>query len=84
MSDDKITKLPVKPKADTGHLMLVPPPAGCNHYPASFEVDLDGGRCKCKSCGGEVSPIFVLKMLMQEESRWNRTREAYGDGVGLS
>ena len=49
MSDDKITQLPVKPKADTGHLMLVPPPAdGCRHFPASYEIDVDGGKCKCK------------------------------------
>ena len=80
MSDDKITQLPVKPKADTGHLMLVPPPAdGCRHFPASYEIDVDGGKCKCKKCGGEVSPWFVLEKLMHHESTWNRTREAYQD-----
>ena len=80
MSHDKITPLPVKPKADTGHLMLVPPPyEGCKHLGVSFEVDVDGGKCKCKTCGGEVSPWFVLKALMQRESQWNRTREAYQD-----
>lgn len=79
MTDDKITTLPIKPKADTGHLMLVPPSAGCPHFPANYEIDVDAGRCRCKICGGEVSPWFVLKMLMHHESTWNRTREAYQD-----
>lgn len=77
MADEKVTQLPVKPKVATGNLMLVPPPPGCSHFGAGFEVDVDAGKCKCKRCGGEVSPMFVLKMLMQAESRWNQTRESY-------
>lgn len=78
MADDKVSKLPVKPKPGTGNLMLVPPPANkCTHFNASFEVDVDAGECTCKRCGEKVTPIFVLNELMRLESTWNRTREAY-------
>jgi hypothetical protein len=61
-----------------GRLMLVPPPFGrCIHFNTSFEIDEDAGKCKCLGCGEEVSPMFVLKALMNMESRWMRTREAY-------
>lgn len=61
-----------------GKLMLVPPPFGkCIHFNTSFEVDEDAGKCKCLGCGEEVSPMFVLKALMQLESRWMRTRAGY-------
>lgn len=80
MDDDKIKTLPVKPKAETGRLMLVPPPReGCNHFQASFEIDVVGCKCKCLACGGEVSPWFVLNRMMDKECTWNRTREAYKD-----
>ena len=63
-----------------GSLMLVPPPFGkCIHFNTSFEVDMDAGKCKCLGCGEEVSPMFVLKRLMQDESQWMRTRAAYQD-----
>lgn len=76
--DEKITTLPVKRKAPTGNLMLVPPPVTkCHHYNASFEVDVDAGECTCSKCGGKVTPMFVLQQLMHHESRWNRTREEY-------
>ncbi len=79
MSDDKITELPVKRRKETGKLMLIPKRDGCIHFPASFEIDVNGNKCKCKLCGGEVSPWFVLEKLMQNESRWNQTREAYNE-----
>ena len=76
--DDNVTTLPLKRRTDTGKLMLLPPPANkCSHYNASFEVDEDSGECTCLKCGGKVTPIFVLKILMHHESRWNKTREAY-------
>lgn len=76
--NDKIKDIGIKPKDQTGELFLVPPPQSkCNHLMTSFEVDVDAGKCWCKACGEEVSPIFVLEKLMHQESRWNRSREAY-------
>lgn len=76
-----VAVLPVKHKAPpSGDLMLIPPPASkCIHFNTSFEVDEDAGKCTCKGCGEEVSPMFVLKRLMQLESRWMRTRSAHQD-----
>jgi hypothetical protein len=76
-----ILKLPVKPALPRdGSLFLVPPPASmCIHFNGPFEVDEDGGKCKCLRCGGEVTPMFVLHQLMRQESQWVRTRAAYLD-----
>ncbi len=80
MSDDKIPVLPVKHKAELRHLTLVPPErAGCLHYPAQFTVDVNAAKCFCRKCNAEVSPMFVLERLMNQESQWNRTRESYQD-----
>lgn len=63
-----------------GNPFLVPVPySACRHQFTTFVVDVDGGKCTCKACGGEVTPMFVLEKLMQQESRWMRTRAAYQD-----
>lgn len=75
---NKVTALPVTPRLEAGDLMLVPPPATkCSHTLASFTVDLQAGKCWCRDCGEEVSPLFVLHELMQKESRWSRAREQH-------
>ena len=81
MNDDDVIKLHVRNKRqDDGKLFLVPPPREkCKHYKGPFEVDDDAGTCKCMECGDDVSPMFVLKRLMNKESQWNRTREKYQD-----
>lgn len=78
VSGENILALPVKPREPVGERFLVEVPyAQCQHYRGPFEVDERAGKCKCLTCGGEVSPMFVLKHLMQQESQWMRTREAY-------
>jgi hypothetical protein len=72
-----ILQLPVKPKEPIGELFLAPAPQPCCHFPPAFFVDPDAGKCFCRRCKGEVAPMFVLEQLMKQESRWNRTREAY-------
>lgn len=76
-----VVTLPTKDAVPrNGELFLVAPPFGkCQHYNASFEVDVKAGKCKCRACDDEVSPMFVLERLMNEESRWNQTRSAYMD-----
>lgn len=77
--DTKVVMLGVKPKpSPDSPLFLVPPPAeGCQHHFGPFEVDVRAGKCRCRACNGEVSPIFVLERLMHDESRWNRGRKAF-------
>jgi len=66
-----------KKRPDDKGLMLVPPAVACRHQLASFTVDVDAGKCTCRTCGGDVSPMFVLEQLMRHESQWQQTRSAY-------
>jgi hypothetical protein len=76
-----ILQLPVKPRLPVNdERFLVPVPhSKCIHFRGPFQVDPKGGRCVCKGCGEEVSPMFVLEQLMNQESQWMRTRAAYQD-----
>lgn len=78
---DNVRALPVTPRpAPEEGAMLQPVPATkCHHHLASFEVDVDAGKCRCKRCGDEVSPMFVLERLMLQESRWMQTMRTYQD-----
>lgn len=71
--------LPVKPRepADDTRMLAPVPDQLCNHWNTSFEIDEVAAKCTCKACGTEVSAMFVLKRLMEIESRWMRTRAAY-------
>lgn len=78
--DDSIVEFPKPKKNDDKGLFLVPPPvAKCKHLFGPFTVDHDAGKCLCNACGEEVSPYFVLKKLMEQESRWMENRERYKD-----
>lgn len=88
--DDKVKKLPVKFKAppapDMPMLKVVQWDGKCNH---SFHVD--GGKVRdahyliregeteveCGLCGTRLDPMFVLRRLANEETRWERTRQQY-------
>jgi hypothetical protein len=80
VSGENILTLPVKKRQPVGEGFLQPVPYGkCGHRNGPFEVDVKGGKCKCLSCGDEVSPMFVLENLMNQESQWMRTRASYLD-----
>lgn len=78
---DNVHALPVKPRPspDEGAMLQPVPVTQCQHLLAAFTIDVDGGKCFCQRCKGEVSPMFVLEKLMQQESRWMRTMETYQD-----
>lgn len=60
--------------------MLVPvDPSKCLHLRVTYEVDLRAGKCRCRACQAEVSPMFVLEQLMHEESHWMQSRASYQD-----
>lgn len=78
VSGDNILMLPVKPREPVAERFLEAVPySACSHLFGPFIVDDKAGKCTCKKCGAEVSAMFVLERLMQQESRWMRTREAY-------
>lgn len=78
MSDD-VVFLPVKNKRDDNVPFLVPATDKCKHYSGPFVVNSAAGKCFCKACGEEVSPMLVLERLMQQESRWMENRKKYMD-----
>lgn len=81
IDDATVTALPVKPRPalEDAPMLQAVPYSHCKHYLAAFTVDSVAGKCFCKDCGGEVSPMFVLEQLMKQESQWMRTRAAYQD-----
>lgn len=78
---ENIVELPVKvrPSLDEQPFLQPVPHTKCRHFRGPFEIDLDAGKCRCKECGEEVAPMFVLKQLMRQESTWLSTRAAYQD-----
>lgn len=78
--DATVVQLPVKHRNLEGGPMLNPVPfSKCTHWKGPFEVDVDGGKCKCLSCDAEVSPMFVLESLMRKESQWMQAHDRYHD-----
>jgi hypothetical protein len=82
VSGTNILELPVKKlqPLEEQPFLLPPPAAGCGHW-RGFTVDEKAGKCFCRECKGEVSPMFVLGRLMNQESRWRQTLEKYQDAM---
>lgn len=76
---DNLLRLNVRNKrADEAGPQLVSVEAtACRHCNTQYVIDLKAGKCRCNACGSELSPMFVLEQLMNEESRWRQTRVAY-------
>jgi hypothetical protein len=68
-----------RPNLEDGPMLRPVEPGRCSHHFANYEVDIDGGKCKCLRCGEEITPFFVLAELMREESKWWRARATYQD-----
>lgn len=80
IDDPKVVSLPVNPRQDPeGRFLVEVPYSRCHHLRASFEIDPDAAKCRCKECGDEVSPMFVLEQLMKVESRWMQAHDRYQD-----
>ncbi len=78
---ENIVQLPVghKPPPEQGSYLRPVPYGVCMHWRGPYEVDIPGAKCKCLQCGAEVSAIFVLQQLMNDESQWKRERAVYQD-----
>lgn len=78
-TDGGVVRLPVQHKAPPNEerMLVAVPYANCQHLRGPYTVDVKAGKCVCRQCGCEVSPMFVLEQLMHEESQWMSTRRAY-------
>jgi formylmethanofuran dehydrogenase subunit E len=78
---DNVHALPVKPRPspEEGAMLQAVPVTQCQHLFATYTIDLNAGKCICKRCSGDVTPMFVLEQLMKKESQWMRTMATYQD-----
>lgn len=77
-SSDKVTVLPVQFKQPPGDdaPFLVVEPGRCGHY-GPFAVNDRLDTVTCKACGERLNPMYVLKLLAQQETRWHLMRQTY-------
>jgi ribosomal protein S27E len=52
---------------------------GCAHLNTTFRFREGETEVTCGACGTKLDPMFVLKQLATEESRWFNNRDRYQD-----
>jgi len=68
---DKVVKLNATFKAPVPEeRFLVVPVAECLHFNGPFLVDDTLAEVTCGQCKQKLNPMWVLKQLVQKESRW--------------
>lgn len=91
--DDKVTKLPVKfkaPPSDDGPMLQIVDARwgdkGCNHsssfvngkmISAKYLIREGETEVECSLCETKLDPMFVLRKLAHEETKWERSRKIY-------
>jgi hypothetical protein len=90
--DDNIKKLPVRfkqpPQADPPFLSVVTSwgDKKCDHRsfyadghmrPVTYKIREGETEVECGNCGTRVDPMFVLRILANEENSWSRSRQGY-------
>jgi ribosomal protein S27E len=74
-----VTQLPIKPKPrleEESERFLVVEHRGCAHR-GGFTLNESEECITCKLCGEKLNPMYALKMLAQQETRWHETRKRY-------
>lgn len=92
MSDDNITKLPINfkaPPSEQGPMLKVLDyfdRERCNHtfayvdgrrVDAQYLIREGETEVECGLCSTKLDPMFVLKRLAHEETKWDRDRRSY-------
>ena len=76
MSDDNITRLPRKAKPSASSPLSIVCAGQCQHR--KFEIDDRLDRVRCRDCGEMLNPMWVLRLLANEDSllrdRWAHMR----------
>jgi ribosomal protein S27AE len=69
-----------KRKGDEGKMLeIVRYDGGCDHHRTTFRLRDGETELECARCGTKVDPMFVLRELANQESRWFDNRERYQD-----
>lgn len=81
MSDDNVTKLPVrfrKPLADEGRIIQEADPIGaCRHQDATYLIGPGAADVECSKCGTRLDPMWVLRQLARHDSRMHSAHSRY-------
>jgi len=78
---DEIVKLPIKfksPLSDEKMLRTVNFDRKCDHR-GTFLIDESLEHVECAICKERLSPMFVLRMLAVEETKWHEAKKRYSD-----
>lgn len=80
MTDDKITKLPVRHKkvGKDGKFLEVVHNWECYHD-GGFLIDDAKSEVECAKCGALMNPMYVLKKMAGDETAWHLARARYQD-----
>lgn len=95
IDDEKVKKLPIKfktpPGADEPMLKVVHYEHGaCDHKhtwqngrmkSVSYLIRNGETEVECSGCGTKLDPMFVLRILASEETKWHHNRENYQDAM---
>lgn len=74
-----VAAFPVKPKPrleDDQERFLVVKHTGCTHR-GTFIFDEKEACVTCKLCGEKLNPMYVIKMLCSQETRWHEAQARY-------
>lgn len=79
--ENNVAVLPVKfkePPGEDAPFFVVEHMGKCSHF-GPFIVNDKEDAVTCKQCGERLNPMYVLKRLAHEETRWHQARVAYQD-----
>lgn len=73
-----VSAFPVKPRPrlDDQDRFLVVKHTGCLHR-GTFVFNEKEECVTCKDCGEKLNPMYVIKMLSSQETRWHEARSRY-------
>ena len=75
---DNVIKLsaPFKKPVPEGQFLMVGP-MPCCHFNGPFIVDDTLAEVTCGKCQAKLNPMFVLKQLAHQETRWHESMRRY-------
>lgn len=78
MSDDNVTRLPVKDRREPiGRVLEVVHVRTCRH--TRFVVDQQLEQVTCRDCGERLDPMFALVQLANKETEYHALHARYHD-----
>jgi hypothetical protein len=74
VSDDNITKLPIRAKGPRKALEIVHKYGGCQHLNALVDEKL--AELECADCGAKLNPISFLMTMANQLTTWEYAKQS--------